>query len=319
MSQSSEVIWNSIFRDVIDASQNLREGRSKLCHYTSAENAIKMLDSKEFWLRNAKCMNDFAEINGGASMIAKILSDNDRVLLRRLSKIIDPKCEESDQTFVNLWDYWNLNDASKTFIGCLSECSVDEKVGKLSMWRAYGSQKGGICFIFNSDPFLHEGNNLGAVAFPVCYDDYLKSNTYFEECIKRLEDNVVQLSDLSVEERRNIILEGFLYRAIISKHSGFEEEREWRIVSHQNTESPIITESIEVLNGVPQIVKKIPLKHDPKAGLLKADIPNLLHRVIIGPSEFPMVVYDALIHKLTALDVENVHDKVEMSEIPLRL
>lgn len=319
MTQPEDVIWKTIFHDVIDALQNLREGRSKLCHYTTAENAIKMLDSREFWLRNAKCMNDFAEIDGGATMIAKILSNNDRSLLRRLSKIIDPKCDVVDQSFIDLWDDWNKNDASKTFIGCLSECDVDEKAGKLSMWRAYGSQKVGICFIFNSDPFLNEDNNLGAYSFPVCYDDYIKSNNYFEKCIKVLEDNVGQFSDLSIEERRNIILQGFLYRAIISKHSGFEEEREWRIVAHQNNKQPIITESVESLNGVPQIVKKIPLKHDPKAGLLKADIPNLLHRVIIGPNEFPMVVYDALVHKLNEIGVENAYEKVAISGIPLRL
>jgi hypothetical protein len=34
----------------------------RLVHYTSAEAALKILESEEVWLRNSLCMNDFSEI-----------------------------------------------------------------------------------------------------------------------------------------------------------------------------------------------------------------------------------------------------------------
>lgn len=309
-----------MFDDQIKAGQKLRDGKTKLCHYTSAQNAMNMLVSNQFWLRNVKCMNDFSEVTGGTVSIANILKSNDNKNLKRLSKLIDPNIDSIDQQFVSAWDEWNVIEASRIFIGSLSECDPEEKIGKLSMWRAYGSVQGGVCFIFNSDPFVAETNKLGAYSFPVCYYDEDDRIKWLETTLTKLESISNSMAQLLINDKRNAIFEGLLYRAITFKHQGFAEEKEWRIVSHQNNpdQSPILNE-VECLNGVPQIVKKIPLEDNPDTGLNKADIPNILHRVIIGPSDYPNVVRDAMIQKLEDIGVERAQEKIVISGIPLRL
>jgi hypothetical protein len=48
------------------------------------------------------------------------------------------------------------------------------------------------------------------------------------------------------------------------KHEGFHEEREWRIVYNpKRVPSQLMLSNIEVINGVPQAVYKIPISGGP--------------------------------------------------------
>ena len=51
-----------IFLQRIDIVENQS---SKFVHYTTASNALKLLSSKEFWMRKSSVMNDFQEIDHG--------------------------------------------------------------------------------------------------------------------------------------------------------------------------------------------------------------------------------------------------------------
>lgn len=108
--------------------------------------------------------------------------------------------------------------------------------------------------------------------------------------------------------------------AIASKHPGFEEEQEWRLF-YRPTErgSPGMTEEIVVLGGVPQKVYKLRLADEPENGLHGADIPSLLDRIIIGPTEFPYTSYKAFVTVLEGLGVKDAVSKVMLSDIPLRV
>jgi hypothetical protein len=42
-------------------------------HYTSAEAALSILDTKRIWMRNVTCMPDFTEVQQGFNLINKVL------------------------------------------------------------------------------------------------------------------------------------------------------------------------------------------------------------------------------------------------------
>jgi hypothetical protein len=48
------------------------------------------------------------------------------------------------------------------------------------------------------------------------------------------------------------------------------------------------------------------------------NLPGLIDRVIIGPSRFPVGIYDALLSLLTEAGVENPVSKIIVSDLPLR-
>jgi hypothetical protein len=63
---------------------------------------------------------------------------------------------------------------------------------------------------------------------------------------------------------------------------------------------------------------KIPLKDVPEEGLIGLNLPQLIDRVIIGPSRFPVGIHDALLALLTEAGVENPVSKIIVSDLPLR-
>ena len=63
-----EKIWRLFapyFADRVAALQ----GGLRLVHYTSVENAYRIITGRQVWLRNASMMNDFSEIEHGISCL----------------------------------------------------------------------------------------------------------------------------------------------------------------------------------------------------------------------------------------------------------
>jgi hypothetical protein len=79
-----------------------------------------------------------------------------------------------------------------------------------------------------------------------------------------------------------------------------------------------LTREIRVLGNVPQPIYKIPLKDIPDQGLTGIEIPALIDRVIMGPTQYPSASCGALIELLTAPGMKDACQRVAMSDIPLR-
>jgi hypothetical protein len=76
------------------------------------------------------------------------------------------------------------------------------------------------------------------------------------------------------------------FATLATKHPGFAEEQEWRILYAPTLqESKWVTNEIVTLDGIPQLVYKLPLQNISEVGLT-AGIPELLDRIIIGPTQF---------------------------------
>ena len=107
--------------------------------------------------------------------------------------------------------------------------------------------------------------------------------------------------------------------AISTKHPGFAEENEWRVIyapwlnSSESVESQIVE-----IGGLPQRVQKIRLYDQPEVGLTGIAPRDLLKRVIIGPTEHPYVLFDAFVEELSQAEVEDPDSKVIVSDIPIR-
>jgi hypothetical protein len=54
---------------------NFKNSGNNLVHYTSAENAINIIKSKTFWMRNTRCMNDYMEVEHGCDCLTNFFSN----------------------------------------------------------------------------------------------------------------------------------------------------------------------------------------------------------------------------------------------------
>lgn len=300
------------------------ERKGRLVHYTTADNALAILRSKEVWLRNVRYMNDFSEVEHGIQMLVRFFrqanSEFPDVGHNELKQALERVRPGVLAKSISLFNTWIPSIEAKTFITCLSEHDDDEdEIGRLSMWRGYGRGANPVALVINPAPFALFGDALGAYSSPVLYrtqDQFFES---MREIPKRIEAEHEFLQHTDEDILVQMIFQMLLASAISQKHRGFAEEREWRVLHVQGVHQPgKLTKATVSIGGAPQPVLKLPLQNIPEAGYFGIEIPELLNRIIIGPSSFPDAIWEGFVDVLREIGVEGAEQKVVVSDIPLR-
>ncbi len=299
---------------LIEEISAVKDEQKRFVYYTFADTAMKVLRNQELWFRNATVMNDFSEISYGLGLIRAVFSGPEG---ERFRNVVDDIFTGTIKKTDELFSGWEHDWQFETYIACLSIHNPEEdKRGRLSMWRAYGDT----ALVIKNTPMIAVTDLLKVFSTPVLY---LSKEGLTEHLSKVTEAILVEKDYLQNLGQDALVtyIHNMLFRfAIASKHPGFEEEKEWRLYFRPTEgKSPGMTEEIVVLEGVPQKVFKLRLMNDPNNGLHGADIPSLLDRILIGPTEFPYVSYNAFVTELEGLGVADAASKVVISDIPLRL
>lgn len=263
-------------------------------------------------------MNDFSEVGHGFDCLkhAYEASKAGQALQNVLETLFPGLTAEITSQFSQVWS----GILGGTYLSCFSEHDgkQEDLYGRLSMWRAYGGGTG-IALVLNHEPFFNESNAFNAFTSPVAY----LGKVEFEEEIQRVADNIAANFEFVRKLDRNhligLIVNTFRFAVLSTKHLGFKEEREWRVIYTPGLGGETRLQSaIETVNGVPQPVYKLPLKNIPELGLEGIEVREILDRVIIGPTNYARVIKEAFVRTLVRLKVENARDKVVISEVPLR-
>jgi hypothetical protein len=306
--------FNEIFiPGLLDEMLAVMSEDRKFAYYTMAETATKIIQNGEIWLRNATIMNDFSEISYGLNLIEATFSGPlGKSFREAIDGIFEGTIAETEKLLAGWMPDWEL----ETYIACISAHKLrEDKSGRLSMWRAYGNT----ALVVKNTPLVAVTDLLGVYSLPVAYLSREQYEARLEKITKAVLDNARYLERLGSESLVGSIYQMLFHTAIGTKHPGFEEEQEWRLYYRPNEQqSKVVRPMTVVIDGVPQLVYVLPLRNDPSNGLYGADIPSLLDRVIIGPTEFPYVSAQAFRTILRAAGVENVESKVISSDIPLR-
>ncbi len=295
-------------------------GQKKLIHYCSADTALRIIKHKEIWLRNVRVMNDFMEVNHGFSLIQRSLQTRvDTAIetgMNELKKALDSISPGlADQTFAQ-FQAWSPHIQNETYVTCLSEHLDDEgNDGRLSMWRNYSSGQAGVGIIINTAIFGRTDDDLGVYSSPVTYlsDQGLEQSLLL--IAQKIRFNAAFLTSLPQE--RLVGHYFFLLRTIAhgSKHPGFREEREWRIFHTLGLdERKLLKVESEAVGGIPQRILKLPVD----GSLEGLAIPSLIDSILIGPSQYQVVIGNALADELLRAGMQDAHQKIKYSPIPLR-
>lgn len=317
----------------IEKSKLVKEKNQKFVHYTSAENGLRILDGGQIFLRNSKLMNDFSEIQHGRDCFIHAYNSDEGIRFQNLLKQIrDDLVQQFEYDFNN-----NLrNIIDETYIFSMSEHGninqtpnndPEEKFGRLSMWRAY-AKNNGVAFIFNNKPFISESNAIKAYTSPVLYADKEQFSEEFKKIIDNIEANLTLIKKADIGLIYAWLIITFTLAIQATKHPSFHEEREWRIIYApkvlktfgDNEEEKFLRIPSENLSidGVPQRVYKLPFRNYPEDGFEGATIPELLDKILIGPSDDYNVISQVYVEKLQSLEVGNFESKVVNTHIPLR-
>lgn len=294
--------------------ESLLNSETKFVHYTNANTALSILESKAFWMRNAKCMNDWSEIVYGIDVLRRAIFQKTNIV-----HVIGETFGIDKAEFVDLFNEVAKSVANDCYVASFSEHrKEDTEFGRLSMWRAYGEPAGSVALVMNTEPFFSETNVLQAYSSPVEYGGILE----ISNAISEISDNIMREKRniaLSKDEVKWILFRVLVFAVASIKHKAFNEEREWRVIHLPKIEpSRSLNRKISSVKGVPQEIYMIPLRHWPSTGYIGTDISVLISEILVGPSMHPDAISGAFVAKLKECKVSDAESRVKITRIPLR-
>jgi hypothetical protein len=303
--------------NALDKTIKAARSRQRFVYYTTAQTAVNILRSGEIWMRKSHLMNDYSEIEHGFRCLNNAYQKNKSFMQSVFDGMFPGFCARLEELF-NAWLPLIRGD---TYIACLSEHDAsDDKYGRLSMWRAYGGAgPARVALVISGGPLIRPSDALKAYSSPVSYFSDAEVEQQFVQIIANVGTNFDFLKSLGEEAIRNHMFTVFRSAVVATKHPGFLEEREWRVVySPSFLKSDRVTSSIETIDGTPQVICRLPLQDFPEQGLTGLNVRDFLDRAIIGPSKYPAGIYDALLNILREAKIENPETKIVVSDVPLR-
>jgi hypothetical protein len=310
-----ERIKSVFFPYAYERAREVQAARRRFVYYTTAKTAVSILTHKQLWMRNITAMNDYMEGQHGFECLDPAYRGEPG---KRLRDVLDGYFPGLSRQLLDHFNGYLAAIQRETYMTCVSEHFDDEdQHGRLSMWRAYGGDAG-VALVLNGDVMFSNGDVLAAYASPVAYwdaDEFARQLTSVVERIERESDYVRSLGHQKVKD---IAFNMLRFAVLCTKHPGFHEEREWRIVASPVMYPSPLTLTVEVVHATAQPVLKIDLRNYPNQGLEGLALPDLLNRVIIGPCEFPQVMLAAFRELLRKAEVAEPESKVVVSGIPLR-
>lgn len=297
-------------------AREVREAGRRFVYYTSAETAASILRNRQIWMRRTLGMNDYMEVEHGFDCLNSAYEAEPG---KAFNAALDACYPELAVELRELFNGWLPGIRADTYMTCVSEhLDEEDRHGRLSMWRAYGGPAG-VALVLNGAVMFDESDALGVYASPVAYLGQEAFAAEFMRTAESIKGEADYVRSLDREQVKGYAFNMLRFAVLCTKHPGFHEEREWRVVaSPQMHPDRLPKPVIEVVRGTPQAVLKIDLANQPEKGLVGLALPDLLNKIIIGPCEFPVVIYKAFRQLLTEAGVPEPEKKITISDIPLR-
>jgi hypothetical protein len=298
----------------------------RFVHYTRAEAALEIIRKKRLWLRNTTAMVDYREVHHGFALLQSwfVVEEN----LNRFVAVFDSICPGAARaaidSFNRFWISTDIGVQTQTYISSVSEHDATEDAhGRLSMWRAFGTEATArVALAFRVPVLSGAADFLQCIFSPVAYLNETRAHAIITEVLVNADTEREFLRTVSYEEIRNLIFFSFVVASTCVKHEGFKEERGWRIVYLPGYYPPLnlprIDSEIVSLSGVPQTVFKFPLDASEASEIAEIDIAAIFDRLIIGPSRYPWVMYEAFKKTLERAGVADAGSRIITSLIPIR-
>jgi hypothetical protein len=304
---------------LVEQVGRVKANGTNFVHYTTADAAVSIIRNNCVWLRNSLLMNDYSEVQHGLRCLEFAWGTEHGA---RLRAIMDKAQDGMSDKFAASFDGNRAELLHETFLLSISEHgdAVEDRYGRLSMWRAYGSTTS-VALVFHQQPFLAPSDALQAYTSPVFYGDPEDYVVEFAKVVDAIDANMDFLMKAGgdAEWLSNTLMDTFRTSVLSTKHPSFREEREWRVIySPLPAPSPNIPKDDVSINGTPQRIHKIPFVNHPDEGFTGATLPEALIRLIIGPVTAPYPTYQTFNDLLQEAGVQNVGEKLVCSFVPLR-
>ena len=198
-----------------------------LAHYTSIRTLERIAQTGEIWFSNPLYMNDVDELRYGMNLGLHAVRSH-----TGLRQACPP---EHYNALLDAFDaLFTAFDSDSAFDVYVFSCAEhDEEIGDdglLSMWRGYGGDGNGVAIVFDMHPLMVARSPL--LVHQVQYRSYEASEAWMEEKLQQFADALQRIGGpvAGMNAAAAALFERIKLFALFTKHRGFHEEREWRIV-----------------------------------------------------------------------------------------
>ncbi len=310
--------WKMLYLE-LEQSNGGSANAPLLTHYTSLSNLENILQKEQVWLSNPLFMNDLEEVRFGVNHGIDLTYTNEAL---RKALVTDTRTNLFYDAIDQSYDQYGNEQVLDLYVMCFSEHDPHDQDGRLSMWRGYGANGKGAAIVFDVSDLKETDSSPLALA-PVHYASQQQRKSELQGKIEGVAD-FIHKNDIPDEHIGNLARELFnriaLY-AVFSKHDGFDEEREWRLVYFKDRDTTnALAPYLSYFNGPDGLQPKLKLDLKPIEGVLSEDIglAKIIDRIIIGPSASSPLAKMTAERMLRALGRGDLIHRLVMSSIPYR-
>lgn len=296
------------------------EVRPLLAHYTSITAIEQIMGNNEIWFSNPLFMNDLEELRFGMQEGGAAFRTHEGLMTA---------CKNNNNFtrligyFDHLFQKFDEKHALDTYVLCLSEHDPADQDGTLSMWRGYGANGSGAALVFDTSKLEVNERAPLLIIDRVHYGTRSQRRAWIDEkiiSIANIIDNHI-LTDENLFHIAYFWIERLKLFSIFSKHSGFHEEKEWRVVYlSERDPDKILHHMFGSAITARGVEPKLKLKIKPLDGVFSEDLSleKIIDRIILGPTTSTVLAANAVKRMLELKEKSILANKVVPSSIPFR-
>ncbi len=299
------------FKDVLwgdfEEESDFPAKRPLLAHYTSVATLEKIVSTDQIWLSNPLYMNDLEELHFVMNAGAEDFKTSQHLIAVCNSR---ERHQFLVKKFNELFNNFDRNHVLDTYVMCLSEHTPGRNDGLLSMWRGYGANGNGVAIVFDTAN-LSPNNDSPFVVGKVRYQSHPQRLEWIDKKLYELAAVLAKTErtdgDLSLAAHH--FIERLKLFALFTKHDGFSEEQEWRVVYMNERDPKALMKPMfgyAITNR--GVEPKLKLELSKVAQVLGSGVTleTLIDLIILGPSISSILSENSVRRMLTIAGKENL-------------
>jgi hypothetical protein len=209
------------------------------------------------------------------------------------------------------------------YVFCLSEHGKNDTDGLPSMWRCYGGNGSGAAIVFDAGKLSVVRDESPLILQRVQYASTEERTNWLQQRTTQFAKILGQSSipDDKLYLGAYCFFERLKLFAVFTKHQGFKEENEWRVVYMRDRDrGKALDRMISYWVGPRGVEPKLKFKieHIPDVTDDDLSLSKIVERIILGPSLSSPLARASVLKMLDTLGRSELKDRVKSSTIPFR-
>jgi hypothetical protein len=320
---TGEIDYSELFQPLwaegVQMEGQYPHARPLIAHYCSVNTLEAIVRNEEMWFSNPLYMNDFEELTFGIWRSREKFRESELI---RSALGTPERYEAFRQHLEGIYAQFENGLAFDIYIACFSEHDPADNDGLLSMWRGYGANGGGVALIFNTAALTEVPASPLRVA-KITYGTVEERLGWMDQILNKF---ALLIASTSIPDDGLFLCAAHLFErllalSIFTKHSGFKEEKEWRVVYSKHYDANnVLTGMLGYFINGGIVEPKLKFKIAPIDGAAEGGITleQFVTKIILGPRGASARSKMALQRMLQMLGKPALAERVVTSSTPYR-